>query len=190
MRQHLLGAGILLSWLLHGSAPAVAQYQNNGGGMQGTHAATNPQAIAAWFASYDAIRRQAQMTPADRAKADAMMSQGLSMIIPGEEKAAAQSFLSNLVQKNSMAANKLKQLALYPETENLHRGYYKYFTDASQIFQDYITVQNNLFAVDAQGKALAGGLMNRKQALEALDMSNKNLDSQLRQQFGIPPYHY
>lgn len=189
MRQRLLLVGISLSLILGGGAPIFAQY-TGAAGAQAASAGTNPQAVLGWFSRYDAIRRQAQMTPAERSKADAMMSQGLSVIIPGEEKVAAQAFLSRLVQKNSVAANQLKQLPLYPETENLHRGYYKYFTDAARLFQDYITVQNNLFAVDGQGKALAGGLVMRKQALEELDQANKALDARLRQQFGVAAYRY
>ena len=119
-----------------------------------------------------------------------MMSKGLSVIIPGEEKASAQAFLSKLVQKNTSAAEQLKQLPLFPETEYLHKGYYQYFTKAAQLFRDYITVQNNLFAADSQGKALAGGLVQRKQDLEELDRSNKALDAQIRQKFNVPAYRY
>jgi hypothetical protein len=32
--------------------------------------------------------------------------------------------------------------------------------------------------------------MARKQNLEGLDQANKAIDSQLRAQFGIPPYQY
>ncbi|MBI2810246.1 MAG: hypothetical protein HYX67_05395 [Candidatus Melainabacteria bacterium] len=51
-------------------------------------------------------------------------------------------------------------------------------------------VQNDILARDNNGAMIAGGLMNRKQALAALDENNKQLDAQLRQQYNIPPYRY
>lgn len=181
-----LGAALIMMSALPG-----LQFGNSAAPCQSAEAAaTSPQLIQTWFSNYDKIRRQAQMNPADRARADNMMSKGLSIIIPGAEKVQAQAFLQKLVDKNTAAANSLKHLQLYPETEKLHRGYYRYFTDAAGIFRDYINVQNNLFAVDGNGKAIAGGLPARKASLEQLDAANKQLDAQLREQFGIAPYQY
>jgi hypothetical protein len=42
----------------------------------------------------------------------------------------------------------------------------------------------------ATGKPLMGELLNRKKYLEDLDVSNKNLDSDLRNRFKIPAYKY
>jgi hypothetical protein len=170
----------------------MGQYLGSGGGAQPQPArsATSPQAIRQWFDRYDNIRRQAQMNPADRKRADEVMSKGLAVIIPGDDKTAAQAFMRKLIQKDGAGAEQLKQLPLYPETENLHRGYYRYFTQAAKLFDDYITVQNNVFASDANGQPLAAGLPARKAALEELDNSNKALDAQLRQRFNIPAYSY
>jgi hypothetical protein len=168
-------------------SPALAQY--DGQPAQGS-AATPLKDIQSWFKSYDAVRRQAQMTPQERAKADKVMSQGLAMFMPGEEKTEMQTFLRTLVSKNSAAAEQLKQLKLYPETQALHRGYYQYFTTASALFNDYIKVQDHPLSKDQSGGSLAAGLVARKQNLEMLDQNNKALDAQLRQQFGIPPYKY
>jgi hypothetical protein len=143
-----------------------------------------------WFAQYDNIRRQSQMNPVERQKADKLLSGGMAMLVPGPEKIATAQLLTKLVKNNQQAADQMKGLKLYPETQLLHRGYYQYFTDAAGLFTDYLTVQNNLFATDATGKTVAGQLMARKQGLELLDQKNKALDAQLRQQFGIPPYQY
>lgn len=147
--------------------------------------------IQQWFVSYDQVRRAAQMNPQERQKADGLLSKGLSIIVPGEEKVATQALLTKLVNKYQMATDQMKRLPLYPETEKLHRGYYQYFNEARKLFSDYLKVQTNLFVVDEQtGKPLAGGLMLRKQNLEMLDQNNKALDEQLRNQFGIAPYQY
>ncbi|HEY9677207.1 MAG TPA: hypothetical protein V6C76_04335 [Drouetiella sp.] len=146
--------------------------------------------VATWFAKYDAIRRGAQMTPQERQRADNLMSKGLSLVVPGPEKAITQQLLVKLINKNKLAADQMKMLQLYPETEQLHRGYYQYFSTASGLFSDYLRVQSDFMARDANGAMLAGGLMNRKQQLAALDENNKMLDGQIRQQFGIPAYRY
>jgi hypothetical protein len=182
---------LLLSISVGCCAPALAQYMGGGSEQVAQAGAPTPvKSIQAWFAHYDTIRRQAQMNPAERAKADKAMSGGLSMFMPGEEKNEAQGFLRLLVQRDSAAADQLKQLPLYPETEKLHRGYYQYFTAASQIFADYIKVQDHPLSKDETGQPLAASLMVRKQNLEALDQNNKALDAQLRQHYGIAPYHY
>jgi hypothetical protein len=152
---------------------------------------TSMTSIRQWFATYDDIRRQAQMSPQEKGQADAMMSKGLSMIIPGEEKTQSQALLSSLLGRYEIACARLKRLEYYPETASLHKGYYQYFEDASRLFTDYLKVQGSLFAVDEQtGKPLAGELLERKEALTALEERNKSLDSQLRRQFGIAAYSY
>lgn len=170
------------------------QLQGNYAPPQGQGAQLNSaeraQTIGQWFKSYDEIRRKAQMTPAERAKADGLMSKALAMFIPGEEKVQAQKLLSSLVARYAQAVDEMKRLPLYPETDRLHRGYYQYFSTARQLFSDYLTVQQNPLATDANGTPIAGTLMARKQALEGLDQANKGIDGQLRSQFGIPPYQY
>lgn len=173
-----------------------------GGSVQAQRAAAGPDAlasgnapnadnyVAAWFSKYDAIRRAAQMNPQERQRADNLMSKGLSIIVPGPEKATTSQLLVKLVNKNKAAADQMKMLPLYKETEQLHRGYYQYFSTAQGLFADYLKVQNDIMARDMNGGMIAGGLMNRKQSLAALDENNKAIDAQLRQQFGIPPYRY
>lgn len=150
--------------------------------------------IMDWFQRYDQVRRQAQMSPAEKQRADGLMSKGMSglgAMLAGDEKAATQNLLTKLVNKYQAASEQMKGLPLYPETERLHRGYYQYFSDARRLFSDYLKVQSNLFAMDEEtGKPVASLLMARKQNLEQLDMNNKALDDQLRQQFNIPPYRY
>lgn len=152
--------------------------------------ASNPQAIRDWFQRYDQVRRQSQMNPVERQKADALMAKGISMFIPGDEKVATQKLLNNLVGRYATASEQMKGLPLYPETERLHRGYYQYFNNAHELFGDYLKVQDNILAKDGAGNALAGTLMTRKQNLETLDTNNKALDAQIRAQFGIAPYKY
>lgn len=144
-----------------------------------------------WFNKYDAVRRQAQMNPVERAKADAMLAKGLAIVMPGPDKLESQGLFQMLQSRNAEAAEQLKRLPLYPETEQLHRGYHKYFQDASSLFGDYLRVQNNLMTPDpATGKPLMGQLIARKKALEDVDIANKELDAQLRDRFKIPAYRY
>ena len=166
--------------------PQQSAAASQGGQPDKARAAT----IAQWFQNYDDIRRKAQMNPTEKQKADALMSKAISMFIPGNDKVEAQKLLQNLVARYNQAVEDMKRLPLYPETEKLHRGYYQYFTNAKQLFGDYLTVQQNPLSTDSTGNPVAASLMPRKNNLESLDQANKALDGQLRAQFNIPAYHY
>jgi hypothetical protein len=181
---------ICLTLVLALSAIGYVSAQAQGGGSAPSGQATPVKEIQKWFGAYDQIRRQDQMNPQERAQADKAMAGGLSMFMPGEEKAAAQNFLRTMAQRDANAAQALKQLPLYPETKQLHIGYYQYFSNASALKQDYIKLQDHPLSKDENGQPLAAGVAVRKQNLEVLDQNNKALDAQLRQQFGVAPYRY
>jgi hypothetical protein len=193
MIRHILVA-ILVSLCIPCSVQVVCAQQPPYGASDGNPAAgRNPAQdghVQEWFSQYDNIRRQSQMNPDEKARADRLLAGGMAMLVPGPEKIATGQLLAKLRASNQQAANQLKGLRLYPETKQLHLGYYKYFNDAQSLFADYISLQNNLFATDASGKSIASQLMQRKQALADLDQSNKMIDSQLRAQYGIAPYRY
>lgn len=151
---------------------------------------TSSQQLRQWFSTYDTVRKQAQMSPTEKDRADNLLSQGLSVFVPGPNKMQAQKLLTGLVDKYQVAINRMKAMPLYPETEKLHRGYYQYFSDAKTLFSDYLRVQDNLMVKDEHGKGIMPQLMARKANLESLEMQIKQLDSQLRGQFGIAPYRY
>src|SRR5205807_6758061 len=137
------------------------------------------------------IRHQAQMNPSERQRADALMSRGLSILIPGDEKASTKALLTSMVTRYQHACQQLKQLPQLNQTTNLHHGYYNYFAAAGALFSDYVRVQENLFVTDATtGQPVASGLLQRKQMLEALEHQCKALDAQVRQQCGVAAYPY
>ena len=191
----VIGGTILPRWAeaqtaMYQGVPAESSPGKQTAGRQ-ANPPTNHQTLAQWFLAYDNIRRQAQMNPEEKQRADMLLSQGLSIVIPGHEKADSQQLLSALANRYQVAAEAMKQLQYYPETGDLHKGYYQYFSDAGQLFSDYLKVQDNLFAVDDQtGKPLASQLMDRKEKLEQLEHRDKYLDTQLRNQLGMPPYQY
>ena len=151
----------------------------------------SPGRVSQWFNRYDQIRRQAQMNPAERQQADYLLSRGMAILVPGNEKVAARAILIKLVENYEQATLAMKQLPLIPETSELHRGYYQYFNNARLLFSDYLRVQDNLFVTDAStGKPVAAQLIQRKQMLEQLNQQVQNLDQQLRSRHGIPAYRY
>ena len=163
---------------------------NSSGGTGGVQA-NQTNRIGQWFSQYDQIRRQAQMSPQERQQADYFLSKITAVFVPGQEKLEAKDLLTRMVSRYRQASVTIKQLPLIPETEQLQRGYYKYFVTAGNLFIDYLKVQNNLLATDPQtGQPLAAQLMQRKQALEELNQSIQGLDQQTRNRYGIPPYRY
>lgn len=142
-----------------------------------------------WFVKYGEIRRQAQMNPIEKQQADQLMSQGLSIFMPGEKKAAARELLSRLVARYGTATQSLQSLPTVPQTMRLQQAYFQYFDTAGRLFADYVRVQDNVLAKDPQtGQPLAAQLMTRKLQLEQLEHGCKQLDAQLRMNFGIPPF--
>jgi hypothetical protein len=144
--------------------------------------------VLKWFTQYDNIRRNAQMTPSERSQADGLLSKGMSILTPGQDKVAARALLTRLVDKYTRARAAMKQLPMIPETQKLHRGYYQYFTTAHDLFASYLTVQDNLFAQDENGQPVLAGLVERKQKLETLNSFIQDLDRQTRSQYGVAAY--
>ncbi|HEY9715346.1 MAG TPA: hypothetical protein V6C72_17875, partial [Chroococcales cyanobacterium] len=132
MKRHTVAGSLALTLVIVqaalGTLAAQAQYtgSNAGGTPEAQVQAGTPEAkIKDWFSKYDQVRRDAQMNPQERQRADNLMSKGLSIIVPGEEKTITQNLLSSLVARNGKAAEQLKLLPVYPETKALHLGYYK-----------------------------------------------------------------
>ncbi|MBX9573258.1 MAG: hypothetical protein K2X77_30445 [Candidatus Obscuribacterales bacterium] len=179
--------------------PAYPSYGNQqqpmNTGAQGLQGQKKPSAQQAaqvfhWFVQYDEIRRRAQMNPIERQQADGLLARGFSLFMPGQDKVAAKQLLTNLVNKYHGATQAMKALPVVPETKQLQIAYYQYFENAMNLFSDYLRVQDNIFAVDATGQSIAKQLLQRKLALEALEHNCKNLDTQMRQHFGVAAYQY
>ncbi|MBA4078015.1 MAG: hypothetical protein C0508_23505, partial [Cyanobacteria bacterium PR.023] len=47
---------------------------------------TSSQQLRQWFSAYDMVRKQAQMSPSEKDRADNLLSQGLSVFVPGPNK--------------------------------------------------------------------------------------------------------
>jgi hypothetical protein len=146
-----------------------------------------------WFKRYDQIRHDAQMTDAERERSRRLMGESFAAAFvqspqAAQDKAAASALLQKMVDRYHKAVAQLAQLAPIPETKKLQSGYNQYFQSAACLFGDYLRVQNNLFATDANGNGLLGQLQQRKSDLETLDAANKDLDSKLRAKYGIAPY--
>jgi hypothetical protein len=145
--------------------------------------------VAEWFHSYDQIRHQAQMSPAERQHADSLLSRGFSILMPGDEKIATKNLLTSMVLRYQKACQQLKALPQMSQTTALHHAYYNYFATAEQLFGDYLRVQDNLLTTDAAtGQPLASSLIQRKQMLEAFEHECKQMDAQTRGQYGIAVY--
>ncbi len=168
----------------------TAGFGNNAQPLPVSSARQKPS-VPQWFGLYNQVRRRAQLSHQDRQRADQIMSKGLNMFMPGDDKAAAKALLTGMVARYQYAAQEMRQLPVLPQTERLHAGYLQYFVTAGGLFGDYLRVQDNLFLTDpATGQPVAAGLMQRKQNLEQLERACKEFDAQLRQQFSVPAYPF
>ncbi len=130
------------------------------------------------------------MNPNEKQQADTILSKGISILLPGPDKLAAKEIMSKLVARYDTAVKSLDGLQITAETKRLHQAYYQYFGTARGLFSDYLRVQDNLMARDANGQPIMSQLMQRKVALENLERGCKELDVATRGQFGVQAYRY
>jgi len=143
-----------------------------------------------WFDRYDHIRRQAQMTAAERAESDRLQDKGVFVLLSSSDKQSGRALLNKMVIRYRKAAGQMESLPRLAQTEKLRRGYSRYFRSAGKLFGDYLTVYGNVFAKDASGQSIRKKLKTRKAALQALEASNKALDERLRARYRIPAYKF
>lgn len=141
----------------------------------------NAERVRAWFEQYDAIRRRAQMTAAERKSADALLKRGFTILLPGFGRISAHRLLRKMIARYETASSEMKELPAQVETRELHEGYTRYFDKARLLF-------------DHTRKAINNPLRSRKELVECkheladLEASLKTLDKQLREKFGIATY--
>lgn len=137
------------------------------------------QRVVAWFTEYDDIRRDAQMSPAEKAGAIKMWATSFVSAGPAETS-DARILLSRMVQRYDQAGKRLSALPEIPETKSLQRGYLTFFHMAKGNFQRYLNTLNtgSLKATVAQTQA-------GKQELSVVDVRNKSLDRKIRERYHI-----
>lgn len=135
----------------------------------------NSVAVTNWFAAYDQIRRDAEMSMRDKVQA-----RSLSASKPSKKNVE---LASRMLEKYTIALAAMKELTPVPETKDLHDGYTEYFGQARELFSDFIVEQEKVPFSNQK-------LVSAKKKLEELDSKNKMLDKELRQKFNIPKHKH
>src|SRR5439155_8817395 len=108
----------------------------------------NSEAVKRWFSAYDRIRREAQMTPAERQDANELLAKPIRTLIVKKDKAAARTLLTRMVTRYQRAVGQMRQLPKVAQTQELSDGYAKYFSSAKSLFVDYLELQDRPLAKD------------------------------------------
>lgn len=131
--------------------------------------------VREWFDRYDQIRRDAEMTMADKWQ---------SMLLQAKKPEAKNAALATRMStKYSRALSEMKRLGSTPETKALQVGYIEYFTSARQLFEDYLVAQNTVPFSNQS-------LVPTKKKLELLDRKNKMIDDALRREYIIKKHRH
>ncbi len=131
--------------------------------------------VSQWFAGYDQIRRDAEMTMADKWQ---------SMLLQAKKPEPKNAALAiRMSKKYGRALSDMKRLGSTPETKALQVGYIEYFGSARQLFDDYLIAQN---AVPFTNQSL----VPTKKKLEVLDKKNKRMDDTLRREYIIKKHRH
>lgn len=168
----------VLSYFL---APLKASTQNDSAGAaaegssQKQQASESNLAVKDWFAKYDQIRRDAEMTFGEK-----LQAMRLNAYKPQMKNAE---LASKMLARYTNALSAMKQLSPIPETLELQERYTEYFSKASQLFSDF---------VDAQTKEPypSESLAAERKELEIFDKSNKVLDKELRTKYSISKHKH
>lgn len=150
---------------------SVTEGTTTGVGLAKHHLHSPSISVTEWFARYDQIRRDAEMTTGDK-----LQSLLLSAKKPEIKNAA---LASRMLKKYTTALSGMKSLRSTLETRELQQGYIKYFSTACQLFSDYLAAQKEVPFTNQS-------LVPTKRKLEDLDKTNKKLDAALRNQYLIP----
>jgi hypothetical protein len=149
-----------------------------------TQPSESAEKIADWFTKYDAIRRQAQMTPQEKMTSTKLMTQSFTGVST-DEKAEGRILLSKMLTRYMIACDQLRGLSPPPQTAELQKGYQEYFTAGRAFFTKYLIAMDN----NQEGNAI-DTLRADRSRMATIDMSNKALDKRLRARYGISPYQY
>ncbi|MCC7529906.1 MAG: hypothetical protein IT342_15390 [Candidatus Melainabacteria bacterium] len=132
-------------------------------------------AVSDWFAKYDRIRCDAEMTAGEK-----MQAMRLNAAKPQKKNGK---LASRMLAKYTIALSAMKQLPPVPETRELQERYTEYFGKASQLFSDFVDAQTNVpYPVES--------LSARRRELEVFDKSNKALDKVLRAKYSISKHKH
>jgi hypothetical protein len=137
--------------------------------------------IVDWFAKYDQIRNNAEMSFGEKLKYGSAMKKALKS--GGTMSSGAQKFVKRMVDKYAEARAALSALNPPEETRALQEGYVQYFKEMESSFSECLDSQD-IKTVDLKAKA------STKERIESLDDANKRLDENLRKKFDIPKHDH
>lgn len=137
--------------------------------------------VSDWFAKYDEIRRDAEMTMGEKLKYGNALKKGLKT--GGKLSKSTQEFVERMRAKYEAASVAMKALSAVPETKELQDGYVQYFIEMERTFSECLSMQE-VTPDSTQAKSQA------KEKLEKLNAKNKKLDEELRVKFDIPKHKH
>lgn len=131
--------------------------------------------VSDWFKKYDQIRRDAEMSLADRFQAMLMSA--------GEPNRRSVSFATRMLDKYRVALSEIKRLEPTTETRELQEGYTTYFAEATKLLETTLSEQNS-------SPLNSKSFLEVKKNLEDLDSKNKQIDAELRKEYDIPKHRH
>lgn len=141
--------------------------------------------VKAWFAKYDQIRRDAEMTMNEKLQARSVLTKGLDPASSEEHKEKSKKFAETMSARFGKAAEQLKQLPSDAATEKLQDGYTHFFGQLETIYSEVANGDK------ATGKPVGRAeLKQKKDRLTAEDKQIKELDRELREKYSIAAHKH
>jgi hypothetical protein len=184
-RSLVVGGSLVLATII-GSTGLIAGAQGVGkmpapGMVGGPRVQVQTQRVQNWFKRYDQIRRRAQMSISEKARAQRLTTASLS----GNPKdvTAAKAMLSSLITRYSNALSAMTSLPRLSETQQVQSAYIRYFRTGKSVFQKLHS------AVSSGNKpAMLIAMQQGKSQMSTLDGQAKSIDRKVRKMYRIPAY--
>jgi len=156
-------------------------------GAEGTAAPSDSrEQVQAWFAQYDQIRREAEMSMQEKFQAHSLFSKIAYEKGPLSVNEKSEEFAKKMMDRYAEAAKKVTDLPKLAATAELQKGYEEFFSKTSHLFHYLLPAKkkgNEKIATREEVQA-------KREELPSLDKKIKEMDAKLRTKFSIRAHRH
>ena len=173
----------VLLLLAHPPAATSSESDSDKVNTPGKLSADQKEAVVEWFKKYDQIRRDAELTLAEKFQTMSFLDKNLDGKTALRKR--DQELVARMNAKYAKADEAMKNLQPVSEVKELQEGYSNYFRQVHHVFTRYVKDSTGCDANTPHST-----VQEQRSALEELDSKNKKLDAQLRSKYGIAKHKH
>jgi small-conductance mechanosensitive channel len=141
--------------------------------------------VQAWFAQYDQIRREAEMSMQEKFQAHSLFSKIADEKRPLNVNEKSEEFAIKMMDRYAEAAKKVTDLPELAATAELQKGYEEFFSKSSRLFHHLLSAKKGNEKIATREEVQA-----KREELTSLDKKIKEMDAKLRTKFSIRAHRH